>query len=216
MNSSYTPSFQDRGGAEFWIGHSTLDEETAARLKDARSLRLDNVKVPADFYQRLPRLAAVEVQGGSAKDLVPLQHATHVRRLAIMYVRGVSDVSWLSQLVGLESLSLYSLAQVEALPSVAALSKLRFLQLGQMVRLHDLAGAALAPALEELRFTKRLGVSAESMRPFVDHPTLARFGWWWDEGVPMAKGRAVLKALPLPRPDWDAPDIGRVTFTDAD
>lgn len=216
MGGHDTPSFQDRSGGTFWIGPATLDEAATARLRDARSLRLDNVKVPADFYLRLPGLVELEVQGSSARDLVPLQHATHVRRLAVLYVRGVSDVGWLSGLVGLESLSLYSLAQVEALPSLAALSKLRFLQLGQMVRLRDLAGAALAPALEELRFTKRLGVTAESMKPFVGHPTLARFGWWWDEGVPAAQGRAVLDALPLPRPDWDAPDIGQVSFGDAD
>lgn len=212
----HTPSIRDRGAGEYWIDHATLDEPAVARLLDARSLRLDNVKLPPDFYTRLPRLAELEVSGGSSQDLTPLRDATHVRRLAILYVRGVKDVSWLSDLVGLESLSLYSLAQVETLPSFARLSKLRFLQVGQMVRLHDLDGAALAPALEELRFTKRLGVTAESMQPFAGHPTLARFGWWWDEGVPAAQGKAVLDALPLPRPDWESADFGQVIRSDAD
>jgi hypothetical protein len=129
----------------------------------------------------------------------------------------LTRLDWLTDLPLFESLSLFSVPKIEAMPSLAGLTKLRYVQLGQMVRLRELSGVAQAPALEELRFTQRMGVTAESMKPFVGHPTLARFGWSWDEGVPAYRAQAVLDALPLPRPHWQAGDIGaHVTLRDAD
>jgi hypothetical protein len=185
-----------------WLDHLALDDADIERLQPARRLTLWNVKVPPNFYRRLPNLEELIVEGGSARDLVPVREATQVRRLVINQIRGVRDLDWLGGLPRLESLALFGLAQVTALPSFAELRRLRFVQVGQMVRLHDLSGIALAPAIEELRFTQRLGVTPASMKPFVGHPTLARFGWWWSEGVPASQGNPVLEALPLARPDF--------------
>ena len=212
-----TGFWQDRGDGHFWLGELTLGSEAIGRLATARWLTLTQVKVPSDFYARLPRLTEVEIDGGSAADVVRVRQAPQLKRLAILRAPRLSDLDWLTELRALESLALFSLPKIEVMPSLSGLTRLRFVQLGQMIRLRDLAGVAQAPALEELRFTQRLGVTAESMKPFLGHPTLARFGWWWDEGVPAARGRAVLDALPLPRPDWQAGDSGaHVTFPDTD
>lgn len=211
-----TGSWQDRGDGHFWLSDLKLGPDASTRLDGARSLTLTKVKVPRDFYCRLPGLVELEVDGGSAKDVPLIRDATGVKRLALLRLRA-TDLGWLAELPSLESLSLFSLPRIEAMPSLARLPKLRFVQVGQMIRLHDIAGIAEAPALEELRFVKQLAVTAESMKPLVGHPTLARFGWWWDEGVSAPQARAVLEVLPLPRPDWDESDLGaHVTFGDAD
>ena len=211
-----TTSWQDRGDGHFWLSDTKLGPEATERLEGARWLTLTNVKVPRDFYGRLPRLVELEVDGGAARDVPSIREATGLKRLAILRVRA-TDLGWLADLSDLESLSLYSLPRIEAMPSLARLPYLRFVQVGQMIRLHDIAGVAHAPALEELRFVKQLAVTAASMKPLVGHPTLARFGWWWDEGVSASQGSAVLDALPLPRPNWGESDIGaHVTFSDAD
>lgn len=211
-----TGSWQDRGDGHVWLSDMKLGPDASTRLGGARWLTLTNVGVPRDFYSRLSGLVELEIDGGSAKDVPLIREATEIKRLALLRLRA-TDLGWITELSGLESLSLYSLPRIEAMPSLAGLPKLRFVQVGQMIRLHDVAGIAQAPALEELRFVKQLAVTAESMKPLVGHPTLARFGWWWDEGVSAAQGRAVLDALPLPRPDWDGGDIGaHVSFGDAD
>jgi hypothetical protein len=196
--------WQDRGNGHFWLDHVSIDEEGVRQLQSASWMTLWNVDVPDDFYTRLPNLRELEIDGGSARHLAPVRSATQVTRLVINQVRSVVDLGWLASLDGLESLALFGLPKVTAMPSLRRLRNLRFVQVGQMVRLHDVSGIADAPALEELRFTQRLAVTPESMVPFLGHPTLARFGWSWDEGVPAARGRAVLDALSLPRPDWNS------------
>ena len=197
-----TGKWRELENDHLWLDHLVLGDDDVPRLAGARWLTLWNVKVPQDFYQRLPNVRELEIDGGTWRDLVPIRKATQLTRLVINQVRQVTDLSWIADLSNLESLALFGVPQIESMPSLAGMGKLRFVQVGQMRRLRDLTGVAEAPALEELRFTQRLGVTAESMKPFVGHPTLARFGWAWDEGVSAAQARSVLDALPLPRPDW--------------
>jgi hypothetical protein len=212
-----TSFWQDRGDGHFWLWETTLGPEAIERLATARCLTLTQVKIPRDFYAGLPRLTEVEIDGGSATDVVAVRRARRLKRLAILRAPTLTTLDWLTDLPFLESLSLFSVPKIESIPSLAGLPRLRFVQLGNMVRLRDLSGVAQAPVLEELRLTQRLAVTAESMKPFVGHPTLARFGWWWDEGVPASRAKAALDALPLPRPDWQAGDIGaNMTSTDTD
>lgn len=197
-----TGFWTDRGDGHLWLGELTLGPEAIDRLAPVRWLTLTQVKVPTGLYASLPDLIELEIDGGSAVDVVRAREATQLKRLAVLRVPTLTDLEWLTELRALESLALFSLPKIEVMPSLAQLTRLRFVQVGQMIRLRDLAGVAEVPALEELRFTQRLGVTAESVKPFIGHPTLARFGWSWDEGVPAARGREVLDALPLPRPDW--------------
>jgi len=203
--------WRDAGNGHLWLDHMTLHEDALPRLLPARRLTMWNVKVPAGLYGQLPNLEELVVEGGSGRDLLAVSRATELKRLVLNQIRGVTDLSWLPGLRRLQSLALYGLPRVTSLPSLAGLTQLRFVQVGQMVRLHDLTGVAAAPGSRELRFTQRLGVDADSMRPFAGHPTLERFGWSWEEGVPASQAQAVLGALPLPRPDWDAPDLSHDT-----
>jgi hypothetical protein len=71
-------------------------------------------------------------------------------------------------------------------------------QLGSMRSLSDLAPVADAPALEDLRFVRKMGIDAASMKPLIGHPTLKVFDWFWED-VPASKALPVLEVLGLPK-----------------
>jgi hypothetical protein len=199
MKPLYTPSFQNRGDGEFWIDHWTLTDPEVAGLKSARHLTLWNVKVPKDFYQRVPALRSLDLRGGSAPNIDSVADAKQLVHLTVNQVRGVTDVDAIVGLKELETLVLYGLPQLERLPSLAPLKRLRMLQLGSMRRFRDLAPVAEAPALEDLRFVRKMGVDAGSMTPLIGHPTLKVFDWFWED-VPASKALPVLDVLGLPKP----------------
>lgn len=173
---------------------SDLDE-----FADTSSLTLWNVKVPPAFFASLPKLEFLDIRGGSAKDLAPLIGLDRLRGLVLNQVRGLTALDELAGLVGLEILSLYGIAHVEHFPSLRGLERLRRVEIGQMRALSDLTGVAEAPHLEELFFVRRLPINAASMRPFIGHPTLQVFDWFWED-VPVSQALPVLDAMAhLPR-----------------
>jgi hypothetical protein len=103
------------------------------------------------------------------------------------------------ELLELETLSLYGLPQLARLPSLKPLAKLRTLQLGNMRGITDLSPIAQAPALEDLRFVRKMGIDAAAMRPLLKHPTLKFFDWFWED-VPQSQALPVIDALGLPKP----------------
>lgn len=192
-------TWQDRGHGEFWLDHMTLGEQDVARLAPARDLTMWNVKVPEGFYRRLPALEILDLRGGSGTNIDAVAEASGLKHLTVNQVRGIRDVDAVAQLPNLESLVLYGLPQLERLPSFARLHRLRMLQLGSMRSFRDLRPVAEAPALEELRFVRKIGVDAEAMKVFLGHPTLQYFDWF-REDVPDSKALPVLAVLGLPKP----------------
>lgn len=196
----YKPSWQDRGDGKFWINHLTLGDHEVDLLGKARDLTLWNVKVPGDFFERLPALRLLDLRGGSAKHLDPVAGAHGLVDLTVNQVRGITNVDAIVELHELETLSLYGLPHLDRLPSFAPLTRLRTVQLGQMRSFTDLSPVAEAPALEDLRFVRKLGIDAASMKPLVGHPTLKVFDWFWED-VPASQALPVLAVLGLPKPD---------------
>jgi hypothetical protein len=199
MSPLYKPSFQDRGDGVFWIDHLTLADAEIDALANARNLTLWNVKVPGDFFERLPGLRSLDLRGGSGKNIDPVAGAHGLVNLTVNQVRGITSVDAIVELRDLESLSLYGLAHLERLPSLAPLTKLRMVQLGQMRSFRDLSPVAEAPALEDLRFVRKLGIDADSMKPLLGHPTLKVFDWFWED-VAASQALPVLAVLGLPKP----------------
>jgi hypothetical protein len=128
----YRPDWQFRTDGSVWIDHATVMPHDLARLADVQVLTLWNVRLPDGFLAQLPRLWWLDLRGGSATDLRRLVGCRSLRYLQVNQVRGLRDLSVISSLDRLEFLSLYGLAQVEALPSLAALPRLCRVEVGQM------------------------------------------------------------------------------------
>lgn len=182
-----------------WIDHQTVRSSEVGLLVGARTMTLWNVRVPEDFYAQLPNLRLLDLRGGSAEDLEPITLTPLLQGLVINQVRGLRDLSAITHLVNLEILSLYGIPGVTRLPSLAGLHRLRRVELGQMRDLNDLSTLAEAPALEELFFSRKLDITADSMTPLQGHPTLRAFDWFWED-VAVSRALPVLEALPLPNP----------------
>jgi hypothetical protein len=158
-----------------------------------------NVKVPEGFFGRLQQLETLDLRGGSGSNIDAVAEAKGLRHLKVNQVRGLTNVDAVVRMTKLESLDLYGLPQLDRLPSLGPLLKLRRLQLGSMRALSDLRPVADAPALEELRFVRKMGVDADSMKVLVGHPALKYFDWFWED-VPASKALPVIAALGLPKP----------------
>ena len=185
---------QPRGSGTYWIDHQTLTPSDIERIHDARHLTLWNVRLPRGSLDMLPALEFLDLRGGSLSDLALIANARRLRGLVVNQVRGLSALDEISGLVGLEVLSLYGLAQVERLPSFARLVNLRRVEIGQMRSLTDLSGLVGAPALEELLLVRKLPIDSAAVRPFLGHPTLKAFTWFWED-VPWSRARPVLEVL---------------------
>jgi hypothetical protein len=168
-------------------------------------MALWNVRVPDDFYARLPNLRLLDLRGGSAPNLEPITLAPLLQGLVVNQVRGLRDLTAIKRLRELEILSLYGIPGVTRLPSLADLHRLRRVELGQMRDLSDLSALAEAPALEELYLLRKLDITAESVKPLQGHPTLRAFDWAWED-VPEWRALPVLDALPLPDPPLMRPE----------
>jgi hypothetical protein len=191
-------SWQDRGDGRYWIDHRTLGDDDLAALSGARDLTLWNVRLAPGSLARLQSLQVLDLRGGSAASLSELAGVHWLRALVVNQIRGLTDISAVSQLEQLEYLSLYGFPRIAELPSLVRLTKLKRVELGQMKNLADVSSLLAASALEELLFVKRLAVRVDDIRPLLRHPTLRTFAWIWED-VPASQAIPVLEALALPR-----------------
>jgi hypothetical protein len=203
--SAHHGRWEYQRGRHVWIDHQIVRRSEVELLVGARSMALWNVRVPNDFYARLPNLRLLDLRGGSAENLEPITLAPLLKGLVVNQVRGLRDLSALTRLKDLEILSLYGIPGVTRLPSLADLRRLRRVELGQMRDLNDLSTLAAAPALEELYLSRKLDITVDSMKPLQGHPTLRAFDWFWED-VPASRALPVLNALPLPDPPLMRPE----------
>src|SRR3546814_9196554 len=80
-------------------------------LRDVERLTLWNVKVPRGFLGRLEKLWWLDLRGGTGADLSAAMGASRLRYLAVNQVRGLADLSLVSEIRQLQLLSLYGLAK---------------------------------------------------------------------------------------------------------
>jgi hypothetical protein len=188
---------KSRGPASYWVDHQTLTDRDLDILIGARHLTLWNVKLPPGFLEELPQLELLDIRGGTSSNLTSIAPLVSLRGLVINQVRGLGALDEISDLVGLEILSLYGLAHIRRLPSFDRSTLLRRVEVGQMRSLVDISSLAGAPALEELYLVRKLPLDAESVRPLRGHPTLRAFDWYFED-VPWSRVEPVLQALPTP------------------
>src|SRR5262249_19876728 len=154
-------------------------------------------RVPFGFLGRLPALWWLDVRGGTANNLELMRGATKLEYLAINQVRGMSDLTVLSELRNLRRIDLYGLPKVTGFPSLAGLSSLEHASLGQMRGLLSLNGLLQAPRLRELQLVRKINVSETDIAQIAAHPTIKQFGWF-AEDVPLKVWMPVVEKIGLP------------------
>jgi hypothetical protein len=186
-----------RNNRILWLDHVELLDEDVEWLALVECLTLWHVKVPTGLLARLAKLWWLDIRGGSARNLEVAKGATDLRYLAVNQVRGMCDLSVVSEMTNLRYLDLYGLRQVTELPSLSALAKLEHTSLGQMRGLLSLRGLLDAPQLRELLFIRQVNVTAEDVDAIVNHPTIKQFSWF-AEDVPNKVWVPVVEKIGLP------------------
>lgn len=188
---------KQRSNNGLWMDHARIVEEDYAWLASVERLILWNVQIPTEFLARLKKLWWLDIRGGSASDLCVARGASKLRYLAVNQVRGMQDLSAVSEMLELRYLAFYGLSQVTNLPSFGAHEKLEYASIGQMRGLQSLAGVLQAPQLRQLQFIRKLCVSSDDLERIVNHPTIKQFSWF-AEDVPAKLWMPVVKQIALP------------------
>src|SRR3546814_10842360 len=147
-----------------WLDHAVISESDYSWLRDVERLTLWNVNVPRGFLGRLEKLLWLDLRGGTGADLSAAMGASRLRYLAVNQVRGLADLSLVSEIRQLQLLSLYGLAKVAVLPWLATLSDLKRVELGQMKGISSIGPVLEAPELQELSLLKIVPVSREDIK----------------------------------------------------
>ncbi len=179
------------------LNHVELLDEDVEWLVAVERFTLWNVKVPTGLLARLEKLWWLDIRGGAATDLKVAKGVTKLQYLAVNQVRGMFDLSVVSEMTTLRYLDLYGLPKVTQLPSFLALAKLEHASLGQMRGLLSLHGLLEAPQLRELQLVKKINVNADDVDGIINHPTIKQFGWF-AEDVPDKVWVPVVEKIGLP------------------
>ena len=92
-------------------------------------------------------------------------------------VRGLSDLSVISELCSLQNLKLEALKNVTRIPSLRKLRKLRRIRLQLMKGISDLSPLLEAKSLEDIIITHARHLDPEVFTPLLKHPSLKAIGF---------------------------------------
>jgi hypothetical protein len=191
------------------IDHAVVTEADREWLEPVRRLTLWAVKAPPGFFRGLPRLEWLDVRGGSGETAAFVEDCSQLRYLAINQVRGMRDLTPISDLPALELLSLYGLPQVRTLPSLIRCESVRRIEAGSLKGIEQLGPLLEAPRLEELVLIRAVALSPSDPERIAGHPTLKAFDWFAEDvpnkvWVPVVEQVGKTKARTMHPEEWFA------------
>jgi hypothetical protein len=193
-----------RGDNAYWVNHAEIVEQDYEWLESAEKLTVWNVRIPAGFLARLSKLWWLDIRGGSATNLAVAKGAARLQYLGVNQIRGMRDLSVLSELTSLRYLDMYGLPQVTRFPSLSALVELEHARVGQLRGLLSMDGLLDAPHLRELEIIRRINVTDDDVKRIINHPALKQFGWF-AEDVPAKVCVPVVEKINLPNLSHEFP-----------
>lgn len=206
-SSSRPPTRRWREGGALWLDHMTITEADVEWLGPVRRLTAWAVRFPPGLLAELPDLELLDLRGGSGTDVELVRGCESLRVLVVNQIRGVTDLSAIASLTGLQLLSLYGLPRVTHLPSAATLTALTRIELGSMKGLDGLGPVLQAPDLRELVLMRAVRLIDTDPVAIRDHPTLERFAWFAEDvpdktWVPVRDTVGKPRVRPMHPEDW--------------
>jgi hypothetical protein len=183
-----------------WLDHALIVDSDHEWMTSVRHLTMWNVLVPDGFLASLPGLISLDVRGGSGSNIDMARNCQGLQMLRVNQIRGLTDLSVVSDLTGLRCLDLYGLPRVTRLPFLTGLLALERINIGSMKGLESLDELLDAPALRELELSRRIPITETDLDRMASHPTLTAFYWFWED-VPDRVALPVLERMShLPAP----------------
>lgn len=153
-------------------GHSK-DFEVVSELKDLEDLTLRSITLPdLEAIANLSRLWSLDIKLGGTTNLAALSRAKSLKYLELWMVKGLSDITFISEIITLQKLFLQSLKNVTVIPHLQKLVNLRRIILTQMKGISDLSSLLQARSLEDVAISDAPRLSPEAFLPLQKHPAL--------------------------------------------
>jgi hypothetical protein len=147
--------------------------ETLSKLLTLEEVTLRSISTQdLDYVSGLPRLWSLDIKLGGIRDFSSIANKQTIKYLELWQIRGLSNLSFVSSLTGLQFIFLQSLRNVIKIPDLSRLSKLRRLHLENMKGLKDVSAIAHAPVLEEFSHFSAENAAPEQYTDVLRMPTL--------------------------------------------
>lgn len=156
-----------RGGTQNQIKKITL-------VPEIKILCLIGVRVnDYSFLVRFESLEILDIRGGGVKDYSSLSELSSLKAILFMDLRALKKVDFLRKLKNLQFIRLDGCSNIEIIPVLKPLNKLKRVELEKMKRLKGICGIADAPNIEELIiYMIRSNLKSTHFRCFLGHPSL--------------------------------------------
>jgi hypothetical protein len=136
-----------------WADTIKSDFIFLGKMSNVKILDLNQVKFKElETFEKLTQLRSLALINGNVNKLNFLANLKQLEHLEIGRIRGLSDISFISQLINLESLDINNQAQIIGLPDLKRLSKLKIITLSTLKNLKDISTLSNLLNLEELSF----------------------------------------------------------------
>lgn len=158
-----------------YLEEQQQDIEVLSQLLQLRDVTLRDISTTGlDFLRPVTELRSLDLKLGEIRDLTALAGMSSIKYFEAWAVGGLSDLSVLSQLPGLQNLFLQELPKVNSLPSMENLRHLRRVVLEDMKGLRDLTPLESAPVLEEFALVAGESNKPKDLEPVLRNPSLKR------------------------------------------
>lgn len=152
--------------------------DAVSTLKNLEELILRSITLPdLEIIAALPKLWSLDIILGGTKNLAALSRLNSLKYLKLWMVKGLSDLSIISEITSLQEIFLSSLKKVPTIPSLRKLRKLRRVTLQNMKGISDLSPLLEAKSLEDLIVSRASHLMAEAFLPLQKHPSLKAIGF---------------------------------------
>jgi hypothetical protein len=168
------------------------DIESISTLDSLEDMTLRSISTPTiDYVLGLDKLWSLDVKLGGIKDFSALRRMPSIKYLELWQIKGLSDLSFISDMVGLQHLLLQSLGRVTELPDLSKLRRLRRIHLDTMKALINIDSLESAPSLQQVLVPMSWRLKPADFRGLLTSPTLTHLA----VGFRGDKNRSLLQAM---------------------
>lgn len=151
------------------------DIEVLSQLQSLKDVTLRSITTDGlDYIKPLNNMWSLDIKLGGIRDLSAIRGMANIAYLELWQIKGLSDVSVIAELPGLQNLFLQSLPNVIALPSMSQSYSLRRIMLQNMKGLRDFTPLESAPSLEEFLLVEGFKNEPHDLTTVLKNPSLRR------------------------------------------
>lgn len=152
--------------------------DAVSKLKNLEELILRSITLPdLEIIATLPKLWSLDIKLGGTKNFAALSRLKSLKYLELWMVKGIFDLSVISEVTTLQEIFLESLRNITTVPPLHKLRKLRRVTFKNMQGIRDLSPLLGAKSLEDVIVSCASHLTPEAFLPLQKHSSLQAIGF---------------------------------------